>query len=47
MLRELFEYMLTHKKWWMLPPVIVLVLFGVMLAVSASSPVSPLIYALF
>lgn len=46
-MKDLFSYLWQNKKWWLIPPVIVIVLVGILIAVSASSPVSPFIYMLF
>lgn len=46
-MRDLFTYLWKSKLWWLLPPVIILILFGILIAVSTISPVGPLIYTLF
>ncbi len=43
---ELFDFLKHNKKWWLLPILIVLGLFGV-LALLAGSSVAPFIYTLF
>lgn len=43
---ELFEFLRDNKKWWLLPILAVLVVFGVIAALAAS-PVAPFIYTLF
>jgi Family of unknown function (DUF5989) len=43
---ELWEFLSQNKKWWLIPILVVLGLFGVVAAL-ASSPVAPFIYALF
>jgi len=45
-LGELLELMRTNKKWWLLPLLVVLLLMGVLVALS-SSPVAPFIYTIF
>lgn len=47
MIKELLEFLLQNKKWWLIPPVITLLLFGALIFLSTSSPVSPFIYMLF
>jgi len=47
MIKELFEFLWQNKKWWLIPPVIMFVIFGFLVAFSATSPVSPFIYMLF
>jgi hypothetical protein len=46
-MKDLFAYMWKNKVWWMAPPIIILVIVGVLIYVSTSSPVSPFIYMLF
>lgn len=43
---ELWEFLAHNKKWWLIPILVVLGLFGIVAAL-ASSPVAPFIYALF
>ena len=44
---ELLEFLRHEKKYWLLPIVVVLVLFGLLLVFSQSSAVAPFIYTLF
>ncbi len=46
-MKDLWAYMWENKKWWMIPPVVVLLVFGVLIFVTTATPVSPFIYALF
>ena len=43
---EFWEFLSHNKKWWLIPIMLVLALFGVVAAL-ASSSVAPFIYALF
>ena len=43
---EFVEFLRDNKKWWLIPILVVLGLFGVIAAL-ASSPIAPFIYALF
>jgi hypothetical protein len=45
-LRELWEFLRHNKKWWLIPILICLLIFGVMLVVAGSGP-GALIYTLF
>ena len=45
-LRELFELMAEHKKWWLVPIVLAVLLLGA-LAVLGGSAAAPFIYPLF
>ena len=44
---ELLSFLGSNKRWWMLPMVIVLLLFGVLLVLAQSSAIAPFIYTLF
>ena len=45
--RELWEFMRTRKKFWLLPIVIIMVLLGGLLVLAQGSAVAPFIYTLF
>lgn len=44
---ELLSFLGGNKRWWMLPMIIVLFLFGVLLVLAQSSAIAPFIYTLF
>ena len=44
---EFWQFLREEKKYWLMPIVIVFVLFGLLLAFSQSSAVAPFIYTLF
>lgn len=44
---ELVSWMMENKKWWLMPPVIVFVLLGILLVFAQSSPAAPFVYTLF
>jgi len=46
-LGELFEFLWKAKMWWLIPMLIVLLIFGAVLIFAASSPIAPFIYTLF
>jgi LPS O-antigen subunit length determinant protein (WzzB/FepE family) len=46
-IRELFAYLWKNKLWWIIPAVVVIILFGILVIFAQASPVSPFIYALF
>jgi hypothetical protein len=46
-LGELWAFMKERKKFWLLPIVVVLVLFGTLLVLTQGSVVAPFIYTLF
>jgi hypothetical protein len=45
--RELFEFLLVRKKFWLMPIVVMMALFGGLLVLSKGSAVAPFIYTLF
>jgi hypothetical protein len=45
--RELFAYMGARKKWWLLPVLVVVLLFGGLLVLAQGSAVAPFIYTIF
>lgn len=47
MLSEIWELLRTRKKLWLLPIVIVLLLFGMLLIFAQSSALAPFIYTIF
>jgi hypothetical protein len=44
--REFFGFLAANKKWWLLPIIAVLLLFGVLVLLS-STGLAPFIYTLF
>jgi len=44
---ELWRFMRTRKKFWLLPILIVILLFGALLILTQGSVVAPFIYTLF
>ena len=45
--KELIEFFRERKKWWLVPIVLFLLLFGSIIVVSQGSSVAPFIYAIF
>ena len=46
-LREFLDFLLKQKRYWLIPIVVVLVLFGLLLIFAQTSAVAPFIYTLF
>ncbi|HET6957315.1 MAG TPA: DUF5989 family protein [Vicinamibacterales bacterium] len=46
-LSEFVQFLTQEKKYWLVPIVIVFVLFGLLIVFSQSSAVAPFIYTLF
>jgi len=47
LLRDLWGYLRTRKKFWLLPMLITLLLFGLLIFISSSTAIAPFIYTLF
>ena len=46
-LRDLWKYMRERKKIWLIPLIIILLLFGTIIVLSSGSAIAPFIYTLF
>jgi len=46
-LKEFWEFLKVRKKYWLLPILLVLVLFGGLIVLTQGSAVAPLIYTIF
>jgi len=46
-LKEFWEFLKVRKKYWLLPILMVLVLFGGLIILSQGSAVAPFIYTIF
>ena len=46
-LKELWAYMRTRKKFWLIPILLVMAVFGGLLMLAQGSAVAPFIYTLF
>jgi len=46
-LSELWGFLRVRKKFWLLPIILVLLLFGVLVVLTSGSAVAPFIYTLF
>jgi len=44
---ELLLFLWKRKLWWMIPMIVILVLFGILLVLTQGSAVAPFIYTLF
>ena len=45
--RELFGFLWKQKLWWLIPMLVVLLVFGLLLIFAQSTPLAPFIYTLF
>jgi len=46
-IKELWEFIMQRKKYWLLPTIITLLLFGFIIVTSGGSTLTPFIYAIF
>ena len=46
-LKEFFNFLRERKKYWLLPVIVVLALFGVLIILSQGSVIAPFIYTIF
>ena len=44
---ELWQFMRARKKYWMVPIMLVMVLFGGLIVLTKGSVIAPMIYTLF
>jgi hypothetical protein len=45
--KEFFNFLRVRKKYWLLPIIIVLVMFGALIVLTQGTAVAPFIYTLF
>jgi hypothetical protein len=46
-IKEFWEFLRVRKKYWLLPTIIILLLFGGIMVLSQGSAIAPLIYTIF
>lgn len=46
-MREILDFLLENKKWWLIPPVIIFLIFGALIIFAQVSPVGAFVYMLF
>ena len=46
-IRDLFQFLKQRKKFWLVPMIIVLLLFGLIIVIGGSSAIAPFIYTIF
>lgn len=46
-LKQLFEFLMQEKKYWLIPIIIVMVLLGLIVILGESTVAAPFIYTLF
>ncbi|MFH1503852.1 MAG: DUF5989 family protein [Candidatus Omnitrophota bacterium] len=45
--REFWEFLRVHKKWWLMPIIIFLLILGILIVFTESSALAPFVYTLF
>ena len=45
--RELWSFLKVRKKWWLLPIIMILLLFGMLFVLVQGSVLAPFIYTIF
>lgn len=45
--KELWQFVMSNKKWWLAPMVLMLAALGLLLVAAQGSAVAPFIYTLF
>jgi Family of unknown function (DUF5989) len=46
-LKDLWSFLKERKKFWLLPLIAVLLLFGILIVLTSGSAIAPFIYTLF
>ncbi len=46
-IKDLWGFLRVRKKYWLLPIILVLMLFGVLITVTGGTALAPFIYAIF
>lgn len=47
LIKDIWGFLRTRKKYWLLPIIIILLLFGVLIVLTSGTAVAPFIYTLF
>jgi hypothetical protein len=45
--KELFEFLVARKKYWLMPIIMLMALFGGLIILSKGSAIAPFIYTIF
>jgi hypothetical protein len=46
-IKDLWGFLRERKKFWLLPAIVILLVFGVIVVLTAGSAIAPFIYTLF
>jgi hypothetical protein len=47
LIRDLFDFLKTRKKYWLIPLIVILLFFSFLIVLSTGSAIAPFIYTLF
>ena len=47
LLREIWHFTRVRKKWWLLPIIIMMLIFGILFVFAEGSALAPFIYTMF
>lgn len=46
-IKEFFRFLLIRKKYWLMPIIIILMIFGLLIVLTQGTVVAPFIYTIF
>lgn len=46
-MKEILSFMWQNKKWWLIPPILIFLIFGALIIFSQVSPIGAFVYMLF
>ncbi len=46
-LKDLYDFLMERKKWWLIPIILALVLLGILMIFAESTAVAPFVYPMF
>lgn len=46
-LKEFFEFLKTRKKYWLIPLIVILLVFSLLIVLTQGSALAPFIYSIF
>ena len=46
-IRDFIGFILTRKKYWLVPLILILLVFGVLIVLTSGSAIAPFIYTIF
>lgn len=46
-LRDIFNFLMERKKWWLVPIILALLLLGLLMLFAETSAIAPFVYPMF